>query len=183
MKVTVNGRDAPLFALANVSGQEQVNFQTPWETEGSAARVTVTREGSASPSVDVAVAALQPGIFELNSAGAIVVRTADNSLVTALRPLRAGESVYFYATGLGPVDANPGTGNGGPRNSLARTRNTVTVSIDGVECEVLFAGLAPDFVGVYQLNIRAAAALRSGPRELVVSVGGLRSKAARINVE
>lgn len=86
MKVTVNGRDAPLFALANVSGQEQVNFQTPWETEGSAARVTVTREGSASPSVDVAVAALQPGIFELNSAGAIVVRTADNSLVTALRP-------------------------------------------------------------------------------------------------
>ena len=183
VKITVNGREAPLFAVANVNAQEQVNFQVPWETGGPSARVVLTREGVASPAVDVGVQTIQPGIFELNGVEAIVVRTADNTLVTPQRPLRAGESVYFYATGLGPVDSNPGTGNGGPRSPLASTQGTVAVSIDGAACEVLFAGLAPDFVGIYQINIRVAAAVRAGQRAMLVSLGGVRGKASRISIE
>jgi uncharacterized protein (TIGR03437 family) len=183
IKVTVNGREAPLFAVANVNGQEQVNFQVPWETEAPTARIVVTRDDTASPAVDVAMQALHPGIFELNGGGAIVVRTADNSLVTPERPLGSRESVYFYATGLGPVDANPGTGNGGPRNPLARTALPVRVTVDGAECEVLFSGLAPDFVGVYQINILSPNGIGRGQRELVVWVGGVRSKPARISIE
>ena len=185
VKVVVNGREAPLFAVANVNGQEQVNFQTPWETEGSPARVTVSRGGLSSPTVEIPVQALQPGIFEVNGAEAIVVRAADNTLVTPQRPLRAGEAVYFYATGLGPVDANPGSGNGGPRNPPARTRGLVTVTLDGLDCEVLFAGLAPDYVGIYQVNVRAPISLRGGggQRELTIATGGARSKASRIAVE
>lgn len=185
IEVLVNGRAAPLFAVASINGQEQVNFQVPWETEGSPAQVVVRRGGVASPGVDVVVPPLQPGIFELNSVEAIVVRTVDNSLVTPQRPLRAGESVYFYAAGLGPVDANPGTGNGGPRNPLARAQTPVSVTLDGLDCEVQFAGLAPDFVGVYQVNIRVPAGLRAGggTRDLVLVTGAQRSKAAKISVE
>jgi uncharacterized protein (TIGR03437 family) len=182
VRVSVNGRDAPLYAVANVNGQEQVNFQVPWETEPSTARVIVTRDTTASPAVDVRVQALQPGVFE-NGAEAIVVRTAGNTLVTAQRPLGGGETAYLYATGLGGVEANPGTGNGGPRDASARTRNPVTITIDGVDCEVLFAGLAPDFVGIYQVNFRAPASNRGGQRELVVSAGGVRSRAVRISVQ
>ena len=183
VRVSVNGLDAPLFAVANTNGLEQVNFQVPWETEGSPARVTVVKDGMVSPSVEAAVQPLQPAIFELNTVEAIVVRTGDNSLVTPERPLKAGESVYFYATGLGPVDPNPGTGNAGPRSPFAPTRTAVTVTIDGVECAVLFAGLAPDLVGIYQVNIRAPAGVRSGRREMVLSVGGVRGKTARITIE
>ena len=182
VRVSVNGRDAPLYAVANVNGAEQVNFQAPWETEPGTARMIVTRDAVASPSVDVPVGAFQPGVFE-NTAEAIVVRVSDNTLVTAQRPLRAGEPVYLYATGLGPVQSNPGTGNAGPRNPLAFTQNPVTVTLDGISCEVLFSGLAPDFAGIYQVNFRAPAAVRSGLRDLQISAGGAGSKAVRVSVE
>ena len=183
VKVSVNGLDAPLYVVANSNGLEQVNFQVPWEAQPPSARVIVTRGGTSSAAVDVAVAAQQPGIFTLNGEDAIVVRASDNSLVTAQRPLRPGDSVYFYATGLGPVDGNPGTGNGGPRSPLARVRAPVSVTIDGAACEVLFAGLAPDFVGVYQVNILVAASVRSGAREMSISAGDVRGKATRIAIE
>ena len=32
--VLVNGIPAPLYAVANVNGQEQINFQVPWEVQG-----------------------------------------------------------------------------------------------------------------------------------------------------
>jgi uncharacterized protein (TIGR03437 family) len=158
VKVTVNGRDAPLYAVANVNGQEQVNFQVPWETEATTARIVVARDNTASPAVDVAVRALQPGIFELNGGGAIVVRTVDNTLVTAERPLGSRESVYLYATGLGPVDANPGTGNAGPRNPLARTNNPIG---HDRRCRKRGAvlGPRPDFAIIYQVNILAPAGI------------------------
>ena len=183
MKVSVNGREAPLFAVVNLNGQEQVNFQTPWETETRTAQVVVTRDGLASSPVEVGVQPVQPGIFELNGGEAIVVRAAGNSLVTPAQPLRPGELVYIYATGLGPVDANPGTGNAGPGASLARARTSPSVTIDGAECEVLFAGLAPDFVGIYQVNIRVAPAARSGQREMVLSSGGVRGKPVRVTLQ
>ena len=183
VKVMVNSREAPLFAVANSNGLEQVNFQTPWETEGPMARVSVVRDGTASPEVQVAVLEVQPAIFEGAGGEAVVVRSTDNTLVTPQRPLRAGELVYFYATGLGPVDANPGNGNGGPRSPLARTRSSPSVMIDGVQTEVLFAGLAPDFAGVYQVNIRVAPSVRSGLREMAISVGAVRGKTVRISVE
>ena len=183
VKVMVNSREAPLFAVANSNGLEQVNFQTPWETEGPVARVSVVRDGRASPEVDVAVLDWQPAIFEGAGGEAVVVRSGDNTLVTPQRPLRPGELVYFYATGLGPVDANPGNGNGGPSNPLARVRSAPSVLIDSVQAEVLFAGLAPAFAGVYQVNIRVAPSVRSGPREMVLSVGAVRGKTVRISVE
>ncbi len=183
VRVSVNGRDAPLFAVVNSNGQEQVNFQTPWETESPTASVVVTRDGSASSPVEVGVHTLQPGIFEWNGVEALVVRAADNSLVTPARPLRTGEIVYLYSTGLGPVDANPGTGNAGPSASLARSRTSPSVTIDGADCEVLFAGLAPGFVGIYQVNIRVPASARSGQREMVLSSGGIRSKPVRVTLQ
>ena len=183
VKVMVNSREAPLFAVANSNGLEQVNFQTPWETEGPVAKVSVVRDGKASAEVETAVVELQPAIFEGAGGEAVVVRSADNTLVTPQKPMRPGELFYFYATGLGPVDANPGNGNGGPRSPLARTRGGASVTIDGVQAEVLFAGLAPDFAGVYQVNIRVAPSVRGGQREMVLSVGAVRGKTVRISVE
>ncbi|MFN0104516.1 MAG: PQQ-dependent sugar dehydrogenase [Bryobacteraceae bacterium] len=183
VKVMVNSREAPLFAVANINGLEQVNFQTPWETEGPVARVSVVRDGKASPEVDVPVMDLQPAIFEGTGGEAVIVRSGDNTLVTPQRPMRPGELVYFYATGLGPVDANPGNGNGGPSNPLARARSAPSVLIDGVQAEVIFAGLAPAFAGVYQVNIRVPPSVRSGQREMALSVGTVRGKTVRISVE
>jgi uncharacterized protein (TIGR03437 family) len=84
----------------------------------------------------------------------IIVHAADNTLVTDSNPLRPGEYVYFYATGLGPVSNEPATGAAAPAGPLAAALQLPSVIVGGVPAEVLFAGLAPGFVGVYQVNIR-----------------------------
>jgi uncharacterized protein (TIGR03437 family) len=97
--------------------------------------------------------------------------------------VRSGVPVFFYATGLGEVENTPSTGAASAVAPLARVRQTVAVTVDGVPCEVLFAGLAPGLIGVYQVNIVAPGGLTAGPKDLVVTVGGQRSVAVRVVVE
>ena len=105
---------------------------------------------------------------------------ADYTLVTTERPLAAGEYAFLYASGLGAVSNAPATGEGAPAAPLAMALGNVRVSLAGAPCEVQFAGLAPGFVGVYQVNFRAPANAVSGFQDLVVSAGG--SSSAPIKV-
>ena len=180
VRLSINGRDVPLYAVARGNGTEQVNFQVPWDLTGASARVVVSRDGVASQALDVPVLAAQPGVFTADGTTAMMVRNRDYSLATGLR---SGEAVFFYATGLGEVENTPATGAASAVAPLARVRQTVAVTIDGVPCEVLFAGLAPGLIGVYQVNIVAPGGLTVGPKDLVVTVGGQRSVAVLVVVE
>lgn len=180
VRLSINGREVPLYAVARGNGTEQVNFQTPWDLTGATARVVVSRDGVAGQALDVPVLAAQPGVFTSDGVSAILVRNRDYSLAQSLR---AGDSVFFYATGLGEVDNTPATGAASPASPLARVRQAVLVTLDGVPCEVLFAGLAPGLIGVYQVNIVAPGGLTAGRHDLLVTVGGQRSVAVRVMVE
>jgi uncharacterized protein (TIGR03437 family) len=71
------------------------------------------------------------------------------------------------------VTENVVTGRPLPSGVLALTRETPRVTIGGVPAEVLFSGLAPGFVGLYQVNVRAPSGAPAGARTpLVVSIGG-----------
>lgn len=182
VRVTVNGRTAPLYAVARSNGIEQINIQVPFETEtNQPATVVIQRGTDLSNSVPVPVLALQPGIFTTDGTRAIVVH-ADNTLVTAASPLRSGESVYFYVAGLGAVDHTPATGEAAPRNPLARALTNPVVTIAGQIAELQFAGLAPDFVGVYQVNVVVPAGLPSGDQAMVVTSQGATSAIALVPV-
>lgn len=76
---------------------------------------------------------------------------------------------------------NPGTGNPAPRSPLPRIELPSLVTMAGIPCEVTYAGLAPDLVGVYQINVRTPPNLPSGELELVLTVGGAASRPARIH--
>lgn len=183
VEVLLNGVRAPVLAVARVSGLEQVNFQVPFEIQGAAAvSLAVRRNAVPGPTVEVPVLALQPGIFTLDGVRAVVVHHSDNTLVTADRPLRAGEFAYFYATGLGPVTDPPPSGAAAPDAPLARARAPVRVRLGGVECEVSFAGLAPGLAGVFQINVRVPGSLTSGDHELVVTAGDVPSPPTRVPV-
>jgi uncharacterized protein (TIGR03437 family) len=177
VSVLVNGQAAPLYAVANVSGTEQVNFQVPFEVAGApTVAIAVWRDGVASQSVEVPLLPRQPGIFRSPDGLAVAVHNADHSLVTPDRPLEAGEYFYFYAAGLGQVSNPPLTGAASPRHPLARTLETPSVTLNGAPCEVQFAGLAPDLVGVYQVNARVPAGLATGPAQLRISIGNAASQ-------
>jgi uncharacterized protein (TIGR03437 family) len=47
----------------------------------------------------------------------------------------------------------------------------------------LFAGLAPDFVAVYQVNFRVASNVAAGSRDLVVSSAGISSRIAKVFIQ
>ena len=84
--------------------------------------------------------------------------------------------------GLGPVTNPPATGAAASDSPLSTAVEQVGVTLAGVPCEVQFAGLAPNFAGVYQLTFRVPANAPSGMQELVVTAGGAASPAVTLPV-
>jgi uncharacterized protein (TIGR03437 family) len=179
--VNIGGRDAPLLAVASTAAGEQVNLQVPFEISGNTVTVTV-RRGDASASAEVAVLAAQPGIFTSDGSAAIAAST-EFRLITEANPAPRDSIIVLYATGLGASDNPPATGAAAGVSPLSRARTTPTVRIGGVPAEVLFAGLAPGFAGLFQLNVRVPPGAASGSAEVVIESGGVASRPARIPVQ
>ena len=64
----------------------------------------------------------------------------------------AGDTLVFYASGLGPVDQTP-TDGANSLDALRQTTTMPTVLIGNVPSQIAFSGLSPQFVGVYQVNL------------------------------
>jgi hypothetical protein len=105
-------------------------------------------------------------------------------LVDASNPAIPGSTVVvIYATGLGAVNNQPATGAASPASPLARTIATPVVTIGGAPATVLFSGLEPDEVGVYQINALVPAQSAAGNTVLVsVSMGGVFSNTVTMAV-
>ena len=87
-----------------------------------------------------------------------------------------------YLTGAGAV--SPKVADGAPAASSPPSEVTspVTATIGGQPATVKFAGLAPDFVGLWQVDAIVPAGLAQGDYPLIVTVGGESSNAANVSV-
>ncbi len=190
--VTVTFADlppAPLLAvIPGVPGQssDQINVQIPWEigTGTGVVNVMVTTANGTSAPVAVNFAPSMPGIFTAAAGGqlyAIAVNSSDSSLAwpqglasSGSHPAKAGDVLIIYATGLGAVDHQPV--DGGIPSVLANTIATPTVLFGGVPGDVLFSGLAPQFVGVNQMNVQVPTGVTpSSAVPLQIKVNGFTS--------
>lgn len=172
VSLTVGGVPAPVLSVSNVNGAQQINFQVPFEIAGrSAVDMVVTRSGTSSAPQSIPVSGEQPGVYVSAGTRGIAVHNANYSLVTDASPLVPGEVAFVYAAGMGAVTNAPLTGAAGPGLPLAQVRGAARVTLGGQICEVLFAGLAPGFVGVYQVNFRVPLTVTSGLKDLVLGVG------------
>ena len=164
-QVRVNGVLAPLF----FSFFNQLAFQIPSELMGfSSATVQVTVSGRVSAPRTIFLNSTAPGIFTANSSGQGpgVITHADGSLVTAQQPAIPNEVVVVYVTGLGATTLPLATGvPAGSSNLVA----TPSVTIDGAQATVLFAGRTPTLVGSDQINVRVPAGTRVA-NDIVVRV-------------
>ena len=89
--------------------------------------------------------------------------------------------MIILATGLGPVTPDAVTGDDSLDEQGAFVRRDTTfqpkVFIGGVEAQVLFSGLSPQFVGVYQVNVFVPGGVEPGDTvSLVIEVDGVRSR-------
>jgi uncharacterized protein (TIGR03437 family) len=155
VSVTVNGIAAPLFYIS----AGQINIQIPFEVAGgSTVTIQVANNGQKSNSVIVPLAPSNPGIFMWADSAepyhAAVLHT-NGALVNSSDPARPGETIEVFATGLGLLSPAVRTGATNPDSPPATaTDQLVNILFDGEPAtKVPFAGGAPAFVGLNQINV------------------------------
>ena len=140
----------------------QVSCVAPFGLAGkTSTQIQVEYNGVRSNIVAVPVQAASPGIFTLDASGRGqgAILNQDNSVNSASNPATGGSIIVIYATGAGQT--NPDSVDGRITGAqLPLPRLPVTVSIGGVDAQVLYAGAAPGLVsGVLQVNARIPAGL------------------------
>ena len=190
-RVEVNGVLAPLFFVS----PSQFNFQMPFEAPPSGqVEVRVILDGEPSPPVTATLADYAPAVFlNANTGEPIVQRHPDGALITAANPAQPGDVLIAFLTGIGGLTNAPQSGATASASPLASAILTPTVTVGGAPAQVFFAGLAPFFVGLGQVNIQLPsdfaqiAALRTGAAQgatlpLVIAFGESRSQAVNLPV-
>jgi minor extracellular serine protease Vpr len=166
--VSFDGGGLSLPGHLHFVSPSQINVQIPWEFQGqSSVKMKVTVSDFLYSNVyTVPLAAYSPGVFA----------TADQigGVVSQGNPAKRGQVISIYANGLGDVDLKPASGDPTPSTlPLANTKVTPVVTIGGVAAPVQFSGLAPGFVGLYQVNVLVPANAPTGTQPLKISIGGI----------
>jgi len=178
VSVMVNGQAAPLF----FASPTQINFQVPWETAVGSANVTVSAAGGVSNAVAVPVVAAGPGLF-VSGGSAIVQNYPGYSLNGPGNPAAPGSTIIAYLTGSGPVSPAAADGVATPSGSLVYATDFTSATVGAATASVSFAGLAPGFVGLMQVNLVVPTGLSAGTYPLVVTIDGQASNAGNISVQ
>jgi uncharacterized protein (TIGR03437 family) len=176
-------RLAPLFFVA--SGQ--INYQIPPDTASGTAMIIV-RSGSGAVSIGAAqIERVAPGLFTFTSDGqgvpaAIVRRFRNNQELPSVLSAQLDGQNRWVAL---PVDL-------GPESDLVilemfgtgfRHHSQTSVTIGGAQAQVFYAGLAPGFVGLDQLDIVIPRSLAGrGEVEIVMTVDGKAANTVRVNI-
>lgn len=170
VSVDVNGVPAALFSVAYANGQDQISFQVPWETPTGpgAAVVEVYDYGNKVAALEADSFTEDPGVFTWDGNYAIAQAASDGSLIGPDNPAIAGEVLVLWTTGLGPVNLDLPDGESAPTNPLAYTEDPFQVLVNGEQCQVSFSGLAPGFVGLYQVNLALPRDLPPGDLNLQI---------------
>jgi uncharacterized protein (TIGR03437 family) len=153
-----------------------VNAQVPFEVAPGTLEVNANVNGVDSPAEQTTIIPSSPGVFTIppNGQGYGILVFSDASSPNPCKcrlaapssvdlgyptaPIARGTGAFFYAAGLGEMTppVNDGDGTTDPNNpSIANLKPAVWIG-DGttnVQVTPLFAGQAPGFPGVYQINI------------------------------
>jgi len=165
VQVLINGNAVPLF----YADAGQVDVQIPSNLGAGQVMVQVIRNGQPGNRVSATIDSVAPRLFALRQYAAApdgtawgVVVNADGSLavpansgIAGGHPAQRGSIVTIYALGLGPTSPSVNTGDPAPgAEPLARTVNPVQVTYGGsATATPAYAGLAPNYAGLYQINV------------------------------
>jgi len=153
----------------------QVNVFVPWELAGqSSAQVKLNvDEGSYSNVVTVPLSTYAPGMI---LAGNIAVAQDSNyNTITSSNPAVRGQPIVLYCNALGPVTNQPASGmpSGATPSTISNTQSQPTVTIGGQPATILFSGLTPGSVGLYQVNVTVPSNIGTGNQPITLSIGGV----------
>jgi uncharacterized protein (TIGR03437 family) len=185
--VTVGGETAPIYVVTAGQINAMLPFDLPVNTN---LPVVVTRGNALSAPQPVSVVSSQPGVFTQTAngegIGAVVIVNSDGSEteVGGAISAKAGDVLAIYCTGLGDVSPTEVAGFPASPSPLSQAIDTVTLTIGGVNAQVLFAGPTPGFTGLYQVNTIVPSGIAPSQQvPLVLSQGGRTSATVTMPVQ
>ncbi len=182
--VEIGGVNAALYYVSST----QINAQAPAVGSSGSTQVTVTANCGAlgqiaSPPFTVQLAPSAPEFlyFKNNSNGQnplAAVEIASGAYVgpagllqgANFIPAKPGDTLELFGVGFGAT--SPSVAPGSLATGAANTVGTPVVTIGGVTANVLYAGLAPGYAGLYQVNVVVPMGVQNGDQAVAIKVNG-----------
>jgi len=172
VSVLLNGTAIPMAYASPFVITAQIPFGL---FPSGTATLQVNNNGSLSSPITLNTTTAAPGIYTNGplGTGSVSAINPDGSINSIVSPAARGSYIIAYASGLGTVNPSLTAGAVPPANPLSYVSGTVTAVIGGMPAPVLFAGAAPGYPGLYQLNISVPATVGLGQNELDLFVNGI----------
>ena len=129
--------------------------------------MTLRTPGGISDNFYFSILPVAPSIFRSGIAGpetglATIFRNDNGQLITPTNPIHPNDIIIIYATGMGRTSPFVDSGLAASADPLSNTLVSAVVTLGGVPLNVLYAGLVPGEVGVYQINASVPAGVPQG---------------------
>jgi len=168
VQVWFNSQPCPLFYISPT----QINFLIPYRAVTGTVSVVVVRDGVAGFPVDLQIHDTSPGLFLWGDNQPVAIHL-DGQLISNSLPALPGEIIVIYAGGLGHTTPDISGGQLASAAFPILRGAQLQVLLDGVPCppgSILYAGLAPGFAGLYQINLQLPHDSPPNP-EIQLSIG------------
>jgi uncharacterized protein (TIGR03437 family) len=154
IRVLIDGMAMPIVSVA----PETVWYQVPFGLAPADSATFEIASQSVFGGYQVRIAQRAVSLYN-DSRGLVLAHEDFGSLVTSSSPALPREVVHAWAAGLGEVMPQLETGVPTPLNRLYPLSDPLQCQVgsppnSAVDAEVVFAGLAPGMLGVYQIDVR-----------------------------
>ena len=156
VSVLVDAKAVPVLSVSPWQINVELSQETPVKSTNFQALFDT---GVVTPAEVAAVETTGPAVFLTDAQQAAVLHAGTSILADDAHPAKAGEILEMFGTGLGVTEPPIPAGQPAPANPLSEAN---------ADAQVLFAGLAPGFAGVYQVNFVVPAGVKAGHNTLTV---------------
>jgi uncharacterized protein (TIGR03437 family) len=181
VRVIVGGIIANIYYVSPT----QINFLVPASLLPAQSNVQVVLDSTSGPLIPIQIAASSPALFQLDAQNAIATRP-DGTLLTPNAPANPGDIVILYATGLGQTVPPAVYAQVATQAAFLKQFADFQIMLDGSAIDpidILYAGLAPGFAGLYQINLIVPAATGPNPEIRIGFTGTLSKSGLRLPLQ
>ncbi len=171
-EVRVNEQPAPVFYVSPT----QINFMVPSSAPVSGTvdlEVVRKSTGQVIAAGTLPMERASPALFTVNGAGngQVAALNQDNTPNSEEKPAARGSIIQLFGTGQGVVPGAPPDGAAASGQIPTDAKPRVIINTGFVdEADVVFSGLAPGLVGVWQINVKIPMTAPPAPAVVVAIV-------------
>ena len=155
----------------------QINFLVPSLLLPVESHLQLVIDGRAGPDIKIQLAPAAPAFFQ-SDPQTVIATHADGSVITAASAAKPGEYIVLYATGLGETNPPQIYQQVPVGAATLKQMGDLKIALDGATVDsmsIKYAGIAPGFAGLYQINLQLPDSVGANP-EIRVGVGTLVSR-------